>query len=126
VTTVLTNDPLLRDQLVSRIAAVYGSAAAAAVSSRSNYNSDTRAAAHVSAGSDGPDTRSNTTSRGSTSSDFRRDPTLHATTSQTGNRDVGMLGGVNNRSSSTALRCNDFIGEWRQTMENRLVAVTDC
>ena len=119
VQTILTSDPLLRDQLVSRIAAVYSTAAAMAVSSRCNYgevSGDQREGANEEAetgnGSGGPNNHrskpESVASTGARPAD-NNNPynTLGRMVPNAG--ETSTLAAHRYRSSSSALRCNDFI-----------------
>jgi GAF domain-containing protein len=131
VTTVLTNDPLLRDQLVSRIAAVYSSAAAFAVSSRCNSTDSIRGSANrtnfsefdsqthddsqqsgtpAAHGING-DSRNETTPGGAGSGGVSRTGGSGTTASSLPFRNPADRNqpSVTKASSSSALRCNDFI-----------------
>jgi GAF domain-containing protein len=109
VTTVLTNDPLLRDQLVSRIAAVYSTAAAFAVSSRCDYSDSGGFPSSQDHGSE-DNSRFGSLAGGSNRStpSSEMNSEMSGMSNFTGGRPSSTQS-IPGRSSATALRCNDFI-----------------
>jgi hypothetical protein len=126
VTTVLSHDPLLRDQLVSRIAAVYLTAAAHAVSSRSTHEDATRTntvtTSQVSGAdpdlsskcsSDSPSLRGSSVPErsafGSVISGISRISIASSSVSEGTSTMSESTIGATARGSNNQLRCNDFI-----------------